>query len=201
MVSLMTIGYGCKFITPFVAAAMGHWEYAILLSLTWIPARNYGGWIIVCTLVAAVVFAIGVHDGLRGLPFFGVLIPQALRFLAIPLVAREGLPIRLIHTKNDDDASYERDISESKLTQWHERIRAASGDRAKLEPVIFDMRDWSMTPSQAIRVAHDAGAPQALIEDIVQNTVLWPHLNRPRNIERGWAWQRAIDHQARRQPR
>lgn len=176
-----------------LALAGGHWQFSALLLLTWIPIRAFRGYVIACYAIDAGVFVIGVALGLPTLAFFGGLVPLAgLLVMALAFSDRYGWGNTSFFRIEQDDQLRWRAVRERKLSQWRERIARAPTDREALEPVVFEMRDWWMTPTQAARVACGAGASPELVNEIVFTVVRWPGLEEAERADAGWRWERAI---------
>jgi hypothetical protein len=92
-----------------------------------------------------------------------------------------------------DSAAKESAIMNQKLERWLKLVRLTPADATVLEAVIFDMRDWDMTPRQAKRVIAYEGAPQSLTDEIVQHKVGWPNIDQDEHIDTGWRWERILE--------
>jgi hypothetical protein len=171
----------CRVTALVLALTGGHWLFVALLLLTWMPVRAVGGYVIGLWLVDLLVFVAGLALGLSTLAFIGILIPAAVYVTHVAVFAGRN-----------DAATRRRETRLRKLDQWRERIARTPADRDALEDVVFEMRDWWMTPTQAVRVACDAGAPPDLANDVVFLVVRWPGLEDPELAEEGWQWERLL---------
>ena len=187
-------------VTGLVALFVGDWQYGLLLLVASVFLKAYRGLVFLAYLGYAALFGIGVVTGHASLAFFGVLVPESARLvMLLAFGSRYGVP-KIIFWRAPyppkDDAAKGREVRLYKLRGWQEKIGRAPTDRDTLEHAVFEMRDWAMTPSQAKRVARRAGAPRALVEDIVENVVLWPNIGQAKSIEIGWRWERTIEAEA-----
>jgi hypothetical protein len=171
----------CRMAALVLALSGAHWPFLALLLLTWIPVRAFGGHVIGLWLVDLIVFVIGLALGLYALAFIGILIPAALYVVHLGVFADRNA----VSTRR-------RETRLRMLVQWRERIAAAPADRDALEDVVFEMRDWWMTPTQAVRVACAAGAPPDLAKDVAYLIVRWPGLDEPEQADEGWRWERLL---------
>jgi hypothetical protein len=171
----------CRVAALVVAAVGGHWLYEAFLLLSWMPVSVYRGRVIGLWLMDLLVFVVGLALGLFSLAFLGILIPAGAYVVHLGVVADQSRA----STRRREDRT-------RMLVEWRTRMSAAPGDRETLEDVAAEMRDWWLTPTQAVRVACGAGAPADLAEDVVYLVVRWPGLEEPEQADEGWHWERLL---------
>lgn len=121
----------------------------------------------------------GFALGFSTLAFVGILIPAGLYVIHVAAFGRRNAA-----------ATRRRETRLRKLDQWREQITRAPADRDALEDVVFEMRDLWLTPTQAVRVACDAGAAIELAKEVGFLVVRWPGLEEPERADEGWQWER-----------
>jgi hypothetical protein len=58
------------------------------------------------------------------------------------------------------------------------------------------MRWWSLTPEQVTLLARRLGAAPELVEDLVENSISWPHLDKPARIRASESWREEIERES-----
>ena len=188
-----------QFVLPGIAIVLAlighHWFFVPLWLLTVMPPPR--GYIIVSHLVGVGAAAVCIAVGLWPLAVLGIVAPLAVHWgYTLTIGGYFGDPRKMplwrfeYPTRPWEEREVER--FQRLLARWQRRIAAAPTDAAELERVLFQMRDFWMTPRQAVEFACRAGAPRELAEQIVETVIRWPHLDSRNRVEAIERWDIAI---------